>query len=449
MKKLKKTLVLFFALCFGFSDANADKIDKYISETKFDLKPTLGICILDKDAIEVVYQKNEDKLLSPASTLKVLTFGTVYRILGEDYKFRTTLYKDSSNNLYVKLAGDTLLTSKDLIRLFIKAKGMVDLSKINDIFIDGSIFDEVPYPSSWMEEDTWPYQRAITPYIVDNNYVTVDLKFQNSSERIKIIQRKDSPLLPIVNGLAAGNEQNIKIKKAYLQNSPAVYLKGTVAKNEAKCIPVLDPKANFKLKVQAALNKAGVEYSGTIKIKKTPKDISELSWVEHSIKDISKNILHKSDNFDAEVIFKAGAAKYINYLRSATLDDAIKMFNAFYRGVLEEGVRIADGSGVSRYNLVNVRFAIKALLYLSSTTDILNLLACPGEGTLKNRMLALKNDLKAKTGTLSRISSILGILRTQKKNNLLFFIIIQNSPKPENESKELEDQLLNIFSKKY
>ena len=90
--------------------------------------------------------------MNPASILKTITFGISYLVLGEDYKFETALYKDSSNNVYVKLGGDTLLSQGDLVNLFKEFKEKFDTTKINNIYIDDSLLDKNPYPISCIQD---------------------------------------------------------------------------------------------------------------------------------------------------------------------------------------------------------------------------------------------------------------------------------------------------------
>ena len=94
--------------------------------------------------------------------MKVISFAAAYDVLGSDYEFKTSLYKDCLNNFYVKLGGDVLLNEDNLIELISNLKNQ----KINEIYVDDSIFDKEKYPSTWLEEDKWPNQRAITPYII-------------------------------------------------------------------------------------------------------------------------------------------------------------------------------------------------------------------------------------------------------------------------------------------
>ena len=445
MKKIFIILYLFFIFA---ASVFANDIDKCIGNANFELKSTVGVYVENLDKKSVVYKKNEQKLLNPASTLKILSFGAVYKILGENYNFETALYKDDKNNIYLKLGGDTLLSQADLNELFSKLKTNFNIAKINNIYIDDSIIDKTPYPKGWMEDDVWPNQRAITPYIIDKNLTQIAIKRSSLATKVDIIQNDDYKI-PIINELTLSDKQEIQIKRLYGDNSPIVNFQGTVVKDEIINLPVLNPEINFNIKVQKALEKNNIQFFNKIVSKKIPLNSIKIASVSHSIEEISKDILYNSDNFCAEVVFKIGAAKYINYSHSATFDDAIKMFNDIYKDYLSEGIVITDGSGVSRYNLLNSEFIVKSLTMLLNDTNIKSLMVTADEGTMKDRLILLKDNLKVKTGTLSNMSSVAGVVTTRKNRNLVFSIIVQNSPKRKAILKNFEDILIALLYRKY
>ena len=94
--------------------------------------------------------------------------------------------------------------------------------------------------------------------------------------------------------------------------------------------------------------------------------------------------------------------------------------------------RIADGSGLSLYNYVTPELMVKLLTYAYRNTKIFMQLypALPiagQDGTLKKRMTGpyTNGKVKAKTGTLTGISSLAGYLTTANNHVLAFSIINQ------------------------
>ena len=77
-------------------------------------------------------------------------------------------------------------------------------------------------------------------------------------------------------------------------------------------------------------------------------------------------------------------------------------------------VRLTDGSGVSKNNIMTADFMTEFLL--KNCQYLEHRLTTSGEGTLSDRMFYLKDKLYAKTGTLSNISSITGYITTKTNN---------------------------------
>ena len=449
---MKKLTILTLVLFLMILPVKANHIEKYVKQTDFELQSTVSIYIQDEKSGHVLYKKNEQKLLNPASTLKTLTFGISYFILGENYKFETALYKDTSNNIYVKLGADTLLTQGDLNNLFKEFKQKFDTRKINNIYIDDTILDKNPYPMSWMEEDVWPYARGISAYIIDKNYTDILIKRSSLATKVEIIQNDDYKI-PAINELKLADinsdVQNIKLVRIWGDDSSIVNFQGTVSKDEILKLPVLRPDINFNIKLKKAILKNEINYSKTITSAKMPSNAVKINSVYHTVEEISKDILQNSDNFASEIVSKVAAAKFINYAHPATFEDEIDMFNAYFNNQIPEGIKIADSSGVSRYNLVSGEFITNALADLFCKINLKPLMATPPQGTLQDRLMFLNENLRAKTGTLSKMSSIIGSVKTDKGNDVIFDIIIQNSPKRKAVLKNFENSIIGIIYHNY
>ena len=391
-----------------------------------------------------MYQKNEDKFLNPASVLKLLTFGVVHEVLGSDYIFETSLYQDNEKNIYVKLGGDILLTQKDLNELISNLKDV----DYKEIFIDDSIFDKEKYPSSWMQEDKWPNQRMITPYIIDNNYVDVSLNRSSLSRKVDVIQDDDYKIA-FINELKIDEKQEFEIKRLYGEKSLIVNLQGTINKDTVLHLPVLAPEIYFNIRLNKALDKNKILHNNIISSKKMPLNAKKIASVGHSIEEISKKVLHNSDNFASEVVFKVAATKYFDSENGATLDEAINMFNKFYSPYLSKNDVIADASGVSRENRLSVKTIANILNKLVKNEDYIKLLPTSNQGTLADRLLFLKDNFKAKTGTMRNLSSLAGKFKTRNNTDIVFVSIVQDSNKRKALLKNYENTLVGLIYKNY
>ena len=169
--------------------------------------------------------------------------------------------------------------------------------------------------------------------------------------------------------------------------------------------------------------------------------------ISHPLKDTVPEILKKSNNFIAETVFKAAGAKYVN--NTGSIENSLKMLNDYLKkeGLNTDNIKIVDASGVSKNNIVTADFMSEFLVKNFKNQIFIDNLPTAGEGTLANRMLYFKDNIKAKTGTLSDVSAIAGYI-TARSGNVYAFDIMINDPKSKtSEKKSLEEYILrDIFS---
>lgn len=121
-------------------------------------------------------------------------------------------------------------------------------------------------------------------------------------------------------------------------------------------------------------------------------------------------------------------------------------------GVNPKNLVIRDGSGISHVNLVPAN-EISMLLFHAQQKKwfpaFLDSLPIAGNsdkmigGTLRKRMQTL--NVKAKTGTITTVSSLSGYVETKKGETLIFSILINNLLEDDN-GKVIEDQIVEIIA---
>lgn len=121
----------------------------------------------------------------------------------------------------------------------------------------------------------------------------------------------------------------------------------------------------------------------------------------------------ESHNFTAEVLLRQAAGTWD--LPEASRR-AVVWLNA--QGLPMEGIRVADGSGLDRSNRVTSRFLVALLLRMDHhpySRDYISSMAITGRrGTLRNlyKGTSLDGQFFAKTGTLTGVRSMSGVLQT-------------------------------------
>jgi D-alanyl-D-alanine carboxypeptidase/D-alanyl-D-alanine-endopeptidase (penicillin-binding protein 4) len=152
----------------------------------------------------------------------------------------------------------------------------------------------------------------------------------------------------------------------------------------------------------------------------------------HPIDKVLERMMKKSDNFFAEAVFYQIAASTGKPFCKATDASAIvrQLIRRF--GLGSKSYRIADGSGLSLYNYVSAELETMLLRYAWRNTAIYEHLApslpiAGVDGTLEKRMrgTVAQGNVRAKTGTLTGISSLAGYCTAANGHQLCFSIINQ------------------------
>ena len=196
---------------------------------------------------------------------------------------------------------------------------------------------------------------------------------------------------------------------------------------------MVNAKDDFNSEWNRALTRAGVKRSRVAaRQQQAPADSRSVLCITHTIDEILQPILKNSHNIFAECLFYQLAA--YSGQKNAGRKQAAKLI---YDLIEELGLdpapyQIADGSGLSLYNYVSPELLVCLLNYAFSKPEIYQHLypALPiagVDGTLSNRMqdTPAYNNVRAKTGTVTGISSLAGYLTTRNGHVLSFCIINQ------------------------
>jgi PBP4 family serine-type D-alanyl-D-alanine carboxypeptidase len=121
-------------------------------------------------------------------------------------------------------------------------------------------------------------------------------------------------------------------------------------------------------------------------------------------------------------------------------------------GIDSDKIRVNDGCGLSRDNLITPRFQTSLLQFLSTRPYFeifLNTLAISGmDGTLKHRLSTVEGLVHAKTGTLNGVTTLSGYMTTKAGRNLIFSIFA-NNVNATARVKNTIDQICNLFVNLY
>ncbi len=437
---MKKILILLCAMALFTlgSNAKGTKTDfsNVLKESGVDTE-SIAISIKNANSGKLVYSLNDKILISPASVQKALTMPVIAETLGSDYEFSTELYSRGNDAYLLKLGADPYLTSKELKQLINQVN--IDAKKM---YIDDSILDSKTWGEGWQwDDDMNVLMPKFGAYNLDKNLIKLTIMPPQNGQPATIINPSKYPLV-FFNNITKGDKTKLDIHKDSAISENTIVLSGTVARPTTVYVPVNNIKRYFELQTKIALeNKKVYLKSGIVSGKKNESDTVKAKitrGIEPAISDVLKN----SNNMVAETMFKLAGGKYCN-LETGTDSSGIKMFNDYCvkHKIDNSRIRIVDGSGVSKNNLVSTNF-VTDFLFVNKNNKIMETLPTSGEGTLTHRLLPLKDKLRAKTGTHCDISSIAGYLTSKNGNKYVFCIINNDMKLSTSDKKALEDYIL-------
>lgn len=449
MKKLFNILITLLLIMTTQAKTYSAAIDKTIAQSNIN-KGAISVSVKDAETGKVIYKLNDKQSTMPASTLKLITLGASIDTLGYDYEFSTKLYKTTNNDLYLKLGADPFLTSAGLNSLMEKAVKDKKINSPKIIYIDDYIFDKTEWGEGWQwDDDLNPLMPKFSSYNIDKNLLSIIIAPTNLGSPAQIYTTKFYPVT-FMNLVITGKENDIELNRNNSIAPNILNISGTINKQITEEIPINNPKRYFILRLEDAIKSAKMDYYGSFPQKKTPAtNVYLVAEIKHPISQAVKAILMNSNNFVAETVFKLAGAKFVN--NTGSLSHSQEMLDAYFKkiGIDAKDIKIVDGSGVSKNNIITTDFMTDYLVKQSKNEVLKNSMPTAGEGTLRNRMLYFKDNLRAKTGTLSDVSGIAGYITSRSGKTYAFDIMINDPKTKSNDKKSLEEYIIRDIYTSY
>jgi len=412
----------------------------------------LGISITDINGREI-FTYNADKFFVPASCNKLLTASAALYWLGPDYRFKTVLLSDSSNNLYLIASGDPSMTVGDLSELLDRLKVKGD-SAWNSILLVDIVYDTISQGTGWMWDDRpYYYQAPISSFILNKNMLVADFYYEDSVWKLDVFP--PSELLKIV---LREKEDTVLHQKTYFRgDTTIVELWGKIDTTSTYHFlrSIKNPRVFFKEQLRRILLEKHFKFSSIEVIDTIPENILDTVLVFESkpLHFIVRDFLKYSINIYGEALLKNLGREFSG--NRGDYEDGLKAVDSFLviAGV-QNLFKVVDGSGLSRYNLSSPRGFVKLLLYdynhFHIMPEILSSLPIGGyDGTLKKRQHTIEGAVRAKTGTMTGVSTLSGYLKTKRGKLLVFSIMANNYLGSSLKARELQDSILEYFYNRF
>ena len=435
----------------------------------------VGIKVVSLDTGRVLFEENSQKLLRPASNMKIYTVAAGLDRLSPDYRFLTSVYASArpsssgvvQGNLTIYGRGDPSLAARfnggdyykginDLAAQIVSA-GVKRVE--GDLVGDETYFSGTQYGSGWNWEDLqWWYGAEVSSLTVNDNALDLSIKPGLEVGAPAVISTgPPDPLLTIVNKVVTGSRGSRRdINMNRRLNSDVLEVVGSIPADDhgyTAGIGMSHPAMLFVYMLRAALAQRGVTITGKSRTIPASNFLSTTSVTQpNSMVEIASlqsppfsvvaaQTLKPSQNLYTELILRtlgkvngppSTAAKTIR----TTEEAGIEVVKTFLKeaGVDLSPLALTDGSGLSRNDMVTAESSVQLLTYMSRhryATVFREALPIAGvDGTLRNRMkgTVAENNLRAKTGSLSSAATLSGYVTTAAGENLVFSIMVNNYP---------------------
>ncbi|MCF7912734.1 MAG: D-alanyl-D-alanine carboxypeptidase/D-alanyl-D-alanine-endopeptidase [Candidatus Cloacimonetes bacterium] len=433
------------------------------------IDPAATYALLVQDAFgDTIMSYHADKLLIPASTVKLVTAAAAWKFLGPEYRIPTYIGYDGFTNenilfgnLIVSGTGDPTLDKRhwyDPEVIFtswadsLKAHGISEIR--GDIIGNDNLFEESHLGSGWAWDDlSFSYAAEFGPLMADNTTVELFINPpENDDADISIMDNLPFNYFSYKNNVTFADSlpEHIHARRINGENILSVY--GNYSedkKSYMKMITADNPTLFFASLLKASLEKAGILISGN------PLDIDESKVISENITPlfthyspplrlIIRQFLQDSNNQAGEALLRHLAWNESGY---GSFNNGIMILEVFFENICipKTDYRLADACGLSRYNLITPAALNRILLYMNDIPEFRNCLSQPGYGTLAKRDKLADLDIYAKTGSMSRIDCIAGYLKTARDHNLIFTIMINNY-RPGQSNKNQTDNFLRLIN---
>jgi serine-type D-Ala-D-Ala carboxypeptidase/endopeptidase (penicillin-binding protein 4) len=406
---------------------------------------------------DVLFSVNARKLLSPASTLKIVTLSAAAATLGWEYTFETRVlalgaidFGFLDGDLVVQGQGDPSLSEEDgsaqqVFRTWadrLKTHGVSALS--GRIIGDDSAFDDDPLGSGWMWDDLGQgYAAGIGPLQINRDAAGLTITpGAVIGDTALVVLSSDSSGVTVRNRLlTAAADALPAIRTRRLPGGPVIEVSGSVPLGSPavrRLVAVDNPTLHFVSELREALLANGIDVRGPAvdidDLGSPPRVQDAVPLISHRsppLAVLADTLMKLSQNQYAETLLKAMGAS----AGEATFDGGRKVVTELTQrwGVGSSDLVLADGSGLSRYNLITADALVTVLAHVHRDATLRgpfeSSLPVAGEaGTLAGRLKGRQATglVRAKTGSMTNVRSMAGYMRTADDEPVAFAIIANN-----------------------
>jgi D-alanyl-D-alanine carboxypeptidase/D-alanyl-D-alanine-endopeptidase (penicillin-binding protein 4) len=477
-----KLLLAVLVVCASLVSASAAQAPVSPLEADLDgifaapvlARALVGIRVDSLATGKTLYARNANKLVMPASNMKLLTMATAAERLGWNFTYTTRLEAAGQiqdgvlhGNLIVVGGGDPTIASQDfgpapLFAEWAAALRAAGIRRVEGRLVgDDRAFDRRTLGDGW----AWDYladgyASPIGALTYNENAAVVRAwPGQAPGDPVRIEVTPPGHELQVINEMKTGAADSPRsLDLSRLPATHTLTVRGSLPAGGRVIVQtasVDDPTRFFVEAFRLALADQGITVAGHSGFG-DETDVARTIATRTSppLSAFAGYFLKTSQNLYGETLLKtlgrAGTAAGTTAGGRAVVRDTLAAW-----GITPDAFVMYDGSGLSRYNYVTADTIVTILEHVWADERLrgpfVALLPVAGhDGTLENRMkkTALDGRLEAKTGTIANVRSLSGYLETKSGERLVFSMIANHFTAPASEiDAVVEKALLRLMER--
>lgn len=417
-----------------------------------------GILVVDPASGDTLVSHNAGKLFIPASNQKLLTGAVALQLLGPDFRFQTHVGATGAvadgvlqGHLVVSGTGDPSVSDHMAKDAMLPLRAMADslaahgVRHITGAIVPGS--DALPgatlgYGWAWDDLD-YDYSAGVDELYFNEGFsrlvvrggaaagdsVTVRTLPAASVPRVRVWARTVAPLAA---DAPRGRGRTLELRQDSTDVA-TVILDGTIAAGDSAVLSIThrDPSRTYLLALREALGERGITVEGGVSPWRGTAVYPLFSTMSPPLSEIMRAFEKPSQNQIGEILLRT-----LGRVRAGvgTPDSGSRVVRdqLLAWGAAPDGMRVRDGSGLSRHDVVtpetiiHVLDAMRQSPHFATFRDALPLAGV--DGTIARRMTGTpaQGNVHAKTGTLDMVRSLSGYVTTADGRLLLFSVLANN-----------------------
>lgn len=399
----------------------------------------VGFKLVDLDNNEILVDYNSDKFFVPASNTKLLTMYGALKTFGDSIP--GWFIAEDNQHIFIEPNGDPTFLHSDF-----KEQKLFDKLRTTE----KKVILILPQRNNLNRFGTgWPWASYRENYSVERSVMPMYANLVRFVKNVDGFRAEPSFFTDSIRNLQedVSKEQFTAVSRDEQSNS-FTFRKGETANSWTTGYTGQRNNELPYLLLKDTLSKVNPTVEVTL-ANERPTGVLFKEFYTVPTDELLGIMMKRSDNFLAEQILimvgKTKAGVVSDYL---TIQD---LRGSLFDGILE-GSRWADGSGLSRSNLISPSEFIELLetMYREGNTDrVWEILPSGNQGTLKGLYTGYERNISAKTGTLSDHLGLSGYLKTNKNRKLAFSFLINNHRGSANDyRKKIEEILVSYIEDK-